>query len=252
MDLLSLNQNSGELVYSKNDDGTYLEIRESGNFRWFHFGDDAIQSIIDLTQPEKILSPIPQAMLSFLLWKSTPLTVLNLGVGGGCFERYFQPLSGITLRSVEISTQVIDVTKNYFYLPKEHVIHVESAEVFLQNNQQKSDVILCDVFANQDNPACLYDKDFYHNLQKNCTGSGLVFINLFPINEQNVVEIITLIKPFFSHVALIEFEHYKNIVLVLGQQSLPDKGLLTTENNQGKNAAGFDFSDVIERWHKLS
>ena len=252
MDLLSLNQNIGKLVHSENIRESHLEVRELEYYRWFHFGDNAIQSVIDVTQPAKILLPIPQAMLSFLLWKNTPMTVLNLGVGGGCFERYFQPFSGITLSSVEISSQVIDVAKNYFYLPKDHLIHVESAEVYLQNNQQKFDVILCDIFANQDNPACLYDQDFYHDLNKNCTGSSLVFINLFPINEQNVVEIITLIKPFFGHVALIEFEHYKNIVLVLSQQTLPNKSLLLTENNHGKNVASIDFSSVIERWYVIT
>ena len=155
MDLLTLNRNSGKLIYREKIDDTYLEVREFDNFRWFHFGDDAIQSIIDVTQPTKLLSPIPQAMLSFLLWKNTPLTLLNLGVGGGCFERYFQYISDITLKSVEISTQVIDVAKNYLYLPKDHLIHIESAEVYLQNSQQKVEVILCDIFANKDNPASI-------------------------------------------------------------------------------------------------
>ncbi|NQZ82030.1 MAG: hypothetical protein HRT52_13530 [Colwellia sp.] len=252
MDLLTLNRNSGKLIYREKIDDTYLEVREFDNFRWFHFGDDAIQSIIDVTQPTKLLSPIPQAMLSFLLWKNTPLTLLNLGVGGGCFERYFQFISDITLKSVEISTQVIDVAKNYLYLPKDHLIHIESAEVYLQNSQQKVEVILCDIFANKDNPACLHDQDFYHNLQKNCTSSGLVFINLFPINEQNIVAIITLIKPYFDHVALIEFENYKNVVLVLSQQVLPDKSMLLEKNNQENNVAGIDFLSVIARWHNMT
>jgi spermidine synthase len=252
MDLLKLNRNSGELVYSAEVDGTYLEIRELEHYRWFHFGDDAIQSIIDLTQPEKIQLPVPQAMLSFLLWKKSPLVVLNLGLGGGSFERYFHSNTEISLQTVEVNTHVITAAKNYFSLPQKLSIHIESAEVYLQRDHKKVDVILCDIFANQENPACLQDEIFYQNLQKSCINSSVVFINLFAIDEQHMVEIMTKIKVYFGHIVLIEFEHYKNVILVLSQQPLPSKDMLLTKNNGSDNTIGIDFSNVIERWHVMS
>jgi len=252
MDLLSLNRNIGKLVYDENINGSQIEVRELNHFRWFSFGDDAIQAVIDVTQPSNILLPVPQAMLSFLLWKIQPLKILNLGVGGGCFERYFQPIVDITLQSVEMNTQVIDMARTYFSLPKNQLVYIESAEDFLQNNQQKFDVILCDIFTNQENPACLYDQHFYENLYNGCSTSTVVFINLFAMNEQDMVEIIKLIKPYFNYVSLIEFKDYKNVILVISPQILPDKALLLSKNNAGSNTTGIDFSDVITHWHVIS
>jgi len=252
MDLLKLNRHSGELVYGTNIDGTYLEVRESKHYRWFHFGDDAIQSIIDVKQPEKILLPIQQAMLSFLLWKQAPQSILNLGLGGGVFERHFQSNAEISLETIEISTDVIDVARRYFYLPNNLSIHIEAAESYLQRNHSKVDVILCDIFANQENPVCLKEQTFYQNLQHNCKDSAVVFINLFPINEQYMVELIINIKPYFNHVALIEFENYKNVVLVLSQEVLPTKSTLLERSLQRTNHSEVDFSNVIAGWNTIS
>jgi len=252
MDLLSLNRSIGELVYDEHINGSQVEVRELGNFRWFSFGDDAIQAVIDIKQPSNIVLPIPQAMMIFLLWKAQPLKVLNLGVGGGCFERYFQSMVDVTLHSVEMNTQVIDMAATYFSLPKDQLVYIESAENFLQNNLQKFDVILCDIFTNQENPACLYDQHFYESLYRGCGASAVVFINLFAMNEQNMVEIIKLIKPYFNYVTLIEFKDYKNVVLVISQQILPDKALLLTKNNEGVNKANINFSEAIEHWHVIS
>jgi spermidine synthase len=252
MDLLNLNRDSGDLVYGTNIDDTYLEVRESQHYRWFHFGDNAIQSIIDVEQPENILLPIPQAMLSFLLWKTSKLSILNLGLGSGVFERYFQSNTKISLQTVEISPHVVDVAKNYFYLPKKLSIQIESAEVYLQQCHQKVDVILCDIFANNENPACLQDETFYQNLKHNCMNSSVVVLNLFAIDEQHMVTVIKLIKRFFSSIVLIDFENYKNVVLMVSQQTLPNKNTLLPKSNRNENAIGIDFKGVIERWHVIS
>ncbi len=100
MNLLTLKNKDGHLLYSQDINGDKLEVREREQYRWFHFGGDAIQAIMNIQSSSQVLMPTCQAMLLFTLWKKYSITILNLGMGGATFERYFNNNPRIKITSV--------------------------------------------------------------------------------------------------------------------------------------------------------
>jgi len=267
MDLLTLHAQQGRVVQRYCLNNEEIEIRELEHYRWFHFGDDTIQAMMNTQSSTQVLMPICQAMLLFTLWKNNTLKILNLGMGGATFERFFDNQANIELTSVEQSTQVITMAKTYFSLPEQQYVHCQSAEQFLQQNTQPFDVVLCDLFTQKKNIVGINQPLFYKDIVKNLAKSGVVFINIDPKSEQNLLAILTMASKFFTDIAIIEFENYKNVVLVLSTVPIPSKQTLqqynqhlnelkTTQETQQKaeqrtNTNHIDFTAYISSMHYL-
>jgi len=259
MDLLTLHAEQGHVVQRYCLDNEKLEIRELEHYRWFNFGDNTIQAIMNTQSSTQVLMPICQSMLLFTLWKSNALKILNLGIGGATFERFFNNQANVELTSIEQSAQVITMAKIYFSLPEQQYVHCQSAEQFLQQSTQQFDVVLCDIFTQKKNIACINQTSFYKDIARNLAANGIVFININPENEQNLLVILTMVRQYFTDVVIIEFKNYKNVVLVLSTIPIPSKQTLQAHNKhqnelntaQGTNTNHIDFTDYISAMHYL-
>jgi protein-L-isoaspartate O-methyltransferase len=241
----TLNANIGNLLYRTYLSDELLEVRELDNYRWFHYGGDVVQAAIDIVNRENILLPVPQSMLLFLLWQKLPLQVLNLGMGAGTIENALAKSPDIQITSVEAELEIIEMAKQYFLLPGQNNIVHERAEDFLRATTQRYDIILSDIFFQQHSPRCLYRKSYYQDLEEKLSMSGTVFINLFPENEENLIRVLTASRPYFDHVALIEFDGYQNIILILSKVALPDKEQLNSWDNSPNKLANINFTEHI-------
>lgn len=251
MNLSTIKPDAGNLLYQELIDNKPLVVRELANFRWFHFGGESLQSVLDLQHPQRIVLPVYQSMLLFLLWKDNRLAVLNLGMGGGALERALSAFPDINVTSVEQSSQIIALARNYFLLPPETLVYVQSAQQYLEQNHNDFDIVLCDVFIEDKNSSCINERSFYQNLQKNMNKSGIAFINLSVENEQHLLDILAVIHQFFSYSALVEFTDYKNIVLIVSDMPIPGKKQLNANNKQGNNIAQINFARIINGLYHL-
>ncbi len=240
-----LNTNIGKSIYSTHLSGELLEVREQDNYRWFHYGGNVVQAAIDTLNREKVLLPVPQSMLLFLLWQKLPLHVLNLGMGAGTIENALAKVTDIQITSVEAELGIIEMAKRYFLLSgKNNIIH-NNAEDFLRATTQRYDIILCDIFFQQQSPICLYSSKYYQYLDEQLSRSGNVFINLFPENKENLLRVLTASRPYFDHIALIEFDDYQNIVLILSKVALPNKQQLNSWDNSVDKLSNINFKEHI-------
>jgi protein-L-isoaspartate O-methyltransferase len=240
-----LNTNIGKSLYRTHLSGELLEVREQDNYRWFHYGGDVVQAAIDTLNRENVLLPVPQSMLLFLLWQKSSLQVLNLGMGAGTIENALAKLTDIKITSVEAELEIIEMAKRYFLSSGNNNIIHNNAEDFLRSTTQRYDMILCDIFYQQQSPICLYSSSYYQYLDEQLNRSGNVFINLFPENNDNLLRVLTASRPFFDHAALIEFDDYQNIVLILSKVALPNKEQLNSWDNSAEKLLNINFKEHI-------
>ena len=245
----TLNINAGIALYSSDIHGELLEVREKDNYRWFHFGGDVVQAAIDTLNLENILLPVPQSMLLFVLWQKEPLNVLNLGMGAGSIENALEILPHIQVTSVESEIAIIQMAKNYFLSSKNNKVFHQSAEEFIRTTTDRYDIILCDIFYQQKSPDCVYSSGFYHDLNEKLSQSGIIFVNLFPEDKENLISIMTVSRQYFDHAALIEFNHYQNIVLILSNVALPTKEQLISLNSLPNKLLDISFEEHINNMH---
>ena len=117
MDLDKLVKQEYTILQQEHVNECVVSVKETLEYRWFDYGGNSIQSLMNKAKPQQLMSPVAESLLFFLLIKDAPVNVLNLGLGGASFERALSVISDIKITSVEASPVIVDMAKTYFYLP---------------------------------------------------------------------------------------------------------------------------------------
>lgn len=240
------------VLHSEFVDDQLIEIREFENYRWLQIGGSSVQALIDVNAPDQILLPNIQAMMAALLFCPKPDRLLNLGLGSGSFERFLNAkLPQLEVTSLELNEIVIRLAKEFFFVSDESHIVNDSAEGFLAKERMSYDIILCDIFAEEEHPACLYEDDFYANAFNCLDKAGVLAINLLPESEEDVVDILLPMKNYFDHISLLEVPNHTNAIIFASSHKLPSTDELETVANDLFKQTDLDLRDVPERLNRL-
>ena len=113
------------------------------------------------------------------------------------------------------------------------------------------DIILCDIFIDEEHPACLYESDFYADVFNCLDKTGVLAINLLPESEEDVVEILLPMKNYFNHISLLEVTDHTNAIIFASSRKLPDTLELETAANALFEQTELDLRDVPQRINRL-
>lgn len=240
----------GESIFQQTLDTQVLRVFENAQYRWFTLGGNAVQAIMAKAQPQTTLLAIPQALMIFLLWQPKTSRILNLGLGAGGLERALHHYHTFDITAIEQQAEIITMAKNYFNLPARVAAVNDTAESFLAKTKNTFDIILSDIYKQEQSPSALFEKPFYVNLAKKLTPTGCALVSI-NINAQQLTYLLTLLRSMNLYVSLIDFNDYKHIIVVISKLPLPDKTQLITLNQQQIKSLNIDFSSYIERMHWL-
>ncbi len=226
IDVHSLTPDQGALLYRDTTAAPAIEVREHNGVRWLHFGDSAVQSAMLVQQPAQLLLPYLQCMLTALVFNPKPSRLLNLGMGGGAFNRFFNAFAPeLEIDSVEQDPRVAAIAEQYFGVATGEC-HIETAEQFLARSvaggegERSYDLVLCDLYSEDALPQFLRTPQPYQYLAQLTEDSSVIAINLLPNSEQELLEVMQLARAAFGFTALLEVPDYRNIVLLASTQSL--------------------------------
>jgi spermidine synthase len=229
-----------------------VEIRELGSQRWMHFGGEAIQSLIDLDHPELPVLAYTRAMLASLLFNPNPSRLLNLGVGGGSFERFFHTkMPHLELTSVESNPVVIDLVRRFFQFPTEPKVIIDHADHFLSTQHECFDIVLCDLFDRASHPPCLRDSNFYQHALQSLTDEGVLALNLLPANQPELLNILLAVRRSFDWVRVLDIPDHRNILLFCLRQQGPNTEILEARAQNLKQQWGVDLTEIPQRLQRL-
>ena len=240
----------GESIFQQTLDTQVLRVFENAQYRWFTLGGNAVQAIMAKAQPQTTLLAIPQALMIFLLWQPKTSRILNLGLGAGGLERALHHYHAFDMTAIEQQAEIITMAKNYFNLPARIAAINDNAESFLAHTKNTFDIILSDIYQQEQSPSALFEKPFYVNLVKKLTPTGCALVSI-NINAQQLTSLLTILRRLNLHVSLIDFNDYKNIIVVISKLPLPDKIQLIRLNQQHIKSLNIDFSSAIEHMHTL-
>src|SRR4030095_4756319 len=145
--------------------GHSIDIREEAGVRYLHFGTDWVQGAMRLSQPDRLVLAYTQAMLSFLLFRPGPRSILMIGLGAGSLVRFLRHrIPDAHLTVVEINRDVIQVAYQFFKLPEDDArLVVEAGDGFLYMHRTSAqfDVIFVDGYDHRARPGKLDSLEFY-------------------------------------------------------------------------------------------
>ena len=247
-DLPYLSCEDKNVVFQQECDHYTIKVYENDVFRWLTLNSDITQSLISLSEPDRVLLPYTHAMLLALVFKQEPLRLLNLGSGCGTFERFFfKCFPDTSITSVESNIDIINVSRKYFHIPPEHPVLNESADVFLKNNVNKYDIIFCDIHDGEKHPEYLFDLDFYINLKHGLNDDGVLVINLIPETEKMLLDILLSVRKVFGWQYLLEFDNFKNILLYIYKQKPRSVHSNDAIFEELKKRSNIDLTSIIDR-----
>ena len=241
-----------------------LSVLRNRRYQFLCMGDRIIHSILDLENPQNLISPVTQGMLlPLLLQENLPQHILNLGLGGGDICRfmthYIKPLTQI---AVEINPMVIDIARQYFQLPAQVEIINQDYQAYLGAKLRAStsrlmDYIAWDVFINDE--MSLFDEQRNQQLFTACfnrlSPQGVLVINgVFADSQQCLHYLKSLRHCFAKRVICVELPQRKNIILFAFRQA-PDflsQAELTKRINLFEKRYELSFSPFLDNLFEIN
>ncbi|NQZ07242.1 MAG: hypothetical protein HRT35_08775 [Algicola sp.] len=263
--LLSAQQNGATLLGAVKGSDNLIEVYQHHNRRWIYTGGESIQSTLDLDTPDYLVQTYQQVMLTSLLCLKEQLSettrrILNLGFGGGAFERYFIDKNvskseanneHVEVVSVDANAPLVKLAQQYMQIPAKWPVVIDSAEHYLARGKSIFDMILCDLFVGQNHAPCLRDadgkggNDFYRNAAKRLTDSGVMAINLAPESEAELMTILHHARQTFCGAMISGVSGQSNLVLVLSKQPMPDIEQLMLKTTACQQQWSLDFASML-------
>ncbi|MEH6358767.1 MAG: hypothetical protein V7745_07240 [Pseudomonadales bacterium] len=252
-DIERLTASSGCVLYTSSSPDKFIEVRQLNRTLWMHFGDDAVQGCMSLDHPYQLLLLYTEAMLASFLFVGSPQRVLNLGVGCGSFERFFQTkLPGLQIDSVDSCQQVIELAKRFFKVARKKPLICEHAETFVTAGQASYDVIFCDLHADNSHPACLFDSIFYGNCYERLSTDGVMVVNLLLTEQSQMLKLLQTVREHFDTLVLMAVPNHKNTLLFALKGPFPDEQAMLLRAKQLLPVFGVDLKPYIDQFKVFS
>lgn len=239
------------LISEKTPWGT-LEVWQSGSVRCLYFQNNvAIQSQLDMAEKEKLLLPYSRAMMSFLLFRPEPQSVLLFGLGGGSIIHFLcHWFPGLKITAVDINERVVSIGKKYFALSTMPRVNIEIADAstYLKKSKQKNvNVILVDLHDGDCLPDFLCDHDFMAQCFHSLSSDGMLVVNLLIKNSQDFTDVLIALRQCFIDISLcMTLKNHQNILLFAFKTlGVSDMNQLRTKASEHQDKYGIEFEEFI-------
>ncbi len=192
-------------------------IEEKHGIRYLYTGESATQSAIQLNQPHKIILKNLEYALGCLMFIPPPENILILGVAGGSlihFFRHYCPQAQIT--GIDIDGELLHTMQHDFLLPQADALlnyHIDDAQVWIKTDNTHYDLIIVDLFNENDMPTWVIEKTFIQNLKQRLTSQGCVTWNTLIESEEEFNHFYQHLRSVFQQRTLcLAAEDYENTI----------------------------------------
>lgn len=243
----------GTLIYSGKDDVGAVEVVETHKVRYLHFGTAVEQSSMLLDDPFALEMEYNKLMMASLLFQPDPRHVLFLGLGGASKQKFlWKHFPRCHLETVEWSPLVIEVSYNYFHLPRDQRMHIicDNAANFLnQSKKNLYDLIFIDLYTESKMSPIVSNEDFFKICEAKLKKSGLLVWNLWRGSSQELIEetIQNMSDVFGMNFLILTNQESSNYVLFIFKEPLIPYTYSEIRRNDEelKEKSGVDFFKIL-------
>ena len=238
-------------LFRKSRTESEVEVSESRGVRSLYLGSPTVQSSMSLAHPNDLILDYTKAMMSFLLFHGRVHSVACIGLGGGSIPKFIRKmLPEINICVVENSQQVINVARQYFFLPEndERLSVVYADGMTWIDSAGEYDVIMLDAFDGSGVPTGFTGDGFIRKIKNRLTYQGIYIQNLWS-NDPQLKSRIKQIETTFDQIALIPTPKGGNIVALAfcKEPTAAHMATITKLSRELRLSLGLDFDDMVKR-----
>jgi spermidine synthase len=190
-------------------------IVDNGRRRFLHFDFAAVQSAMEMRDPQRLVLAYTRKMMAFLLFNRQPRRILLLGLGGGSLAKFCHAnLPTASLTAVELSPHVIAM-RDEFGIPRDNgrfrVVNSDGA-AYLSASTQPLDVILADACDRKGVAAELGSADFYRLARRRLSADGVFVVNICGDRDSIAVHLDRLRDAFDDELPILPVRQDENFI----------------------------------------
>jgi predicted membrane-bound spermidine synthase len=244
----------------------YLRVVKEGDT--VHLEQDEGFGIHSVYNPEKILTglvfdwfTLAPALLNSSQEKSKEsLDVGIVGLAAGTAARQYEHFYGrdgadprtLSITGVEVDGEVIDLAREYFGLneidPETLDVVVADGRVWLEQSEQKFDVLILDAFRQLYIPSHLSSREYFSLAADHLNENGVLVVNLNVTSRDSLVykKMATTLQSVFPHVLTVEVPQSFNVVFYASQQELSADRVATVNKVSVLQPLAQRFSEIAQ------
>lgn len=214
---------NGNVIHWRRDRFGDIAVTDDNGIRSLYFGDGILQSSIRLDRPEELIEGYNHAMMSALIFRDSPSSVLLIGIGGCSLVNFLvNAFPGCAIDVVEIRQTVIEIATDFFLADKDNPnlkIYHAAGEEFIGHHGaggRNYDLIFVDAF-DDDGPAeGLLNIQFIRECRSRLNEEGVFAINLWTRPKDNFPVLYNMVHGVFQSNALklCLSEAYENAIVL--------------------------------------
>lgn len=167
-----------QLITVQDTAAGYRQLIFDGRFD----GTDAIQSEMNLANPDEPTLSYARHIMAGLPLVKAPRRILVVGLGGACIQRYLRKLlPAATIETAELDPVVRDVATQYFFFKEDarQIVHLGDGRVFIERSKDRYDLIILDAFSAVSIPYHLTTREFLQAVSARLADGGVVCANVW-------------------------------------------------------------------------
>jgi len=199
-----------------------ISVVDRAGLRALHFATPAIQSLLDPQAPEQLQLDYTIAMALATLIHTTPQRVLLIGLGGGSLVHFIHHyFPAIKIEVIEKSPTVIQVARDYFFLPEGERIqlHCGDAQQVIPTLTGQYDLIFNDAYSDQGPDAALYATGLHQQIAHLLGKQGVLVSNLWQRRIEDNLALLGVLKQHLPEMAYHKDKTARNLVLFSSRQA---------------------------------
>ncbi len=203
-------------------------------------GTDAIQSEVDLSNPDELTLSYTRHIMTVLPMIEKPRRILIVGLGGASMQRYLHKLlPEATIETAEIDPEIRSVAGTYFFFKEDgrQIVHLGDGRAFIERSKDKYDLIFLDAFSATSIPYHLTTREFFAAVKDRLAEGGVACANLWDA-EADFDDILKTYSVVFPELHLVKCASSGNTILL----ALPRKAAWTLQGWE-------DRAEAFEKAH---
>jgi spermidine synthase len=212
-----------ELVYSGSYDKPF--VVDNGVRRFLHFDFGAIQSAMDLSNPQRLALAYTRKMMAFLLFNRTPERILLLGLGGGSLAKFcYGNLPTASVTAVEVNQDVIALRDEFAIPADDHRFRVINADgaAYISALAHSKDVIIADACDRAGIATELDSVEFYREARRRLSVGGVFVTNICGDNASTSAHLAKLREAFDGSLLSLQVRKDGNVIVFAFKERRPD------------------------------
>jgi spermidine synthase len=145
--------------------------------------DGAMQSAMDLKDPNRLVLSYARTSMVVLPLAEEPKRILIVGLGGGSIPTFLRRVyPDAVIECAELDPGVVEAAKKFFnYVEdgKKSIVHVGDGRKFIETTKEKYDLIFLDAYGPDSVPYTLATKQFLEAVKGRLTENGICISNLW-------------------------------------------------------------------------